>query len=56
MPKIIPTNKARQGNRGWQVLLVLVGALILAAIVWGGVELYGESIDQDATQQGELAD
>ncbi|MBB4653267.1 hypothetical protein GGQ99_005052 [Aminobacter niigataensis] len=32
MAKIIPSWKARQGQRGYQVLLVLVGALLL--IFW----------------------
>ncbi|MGB3389443.1 MAG: hypothetical protein WBA88_15830 [Pseudaminobacter sp.] len=45
MPKTIPTEKARQGRRGWQVLLVLVCGLILAGVVWLGVEFYGETID-----------
>ena len=44
---ISPT-KARQGNRGWQVLMVLIGGLMLAAVVWAGVEFYGESIDPPA--------
>ncbi len=44
----ISTDKARQGSRGWQVLMVLVGGLLLAAVVWAGVEFYGESIDPPA--------
>lgn len=49
MAKIIPTDKARQGRSGVQVLTVLISALVLAAIVWAGVEFYGESIDTSAT-------
>ena len=45
MPKTIQTNKARQGRSGRQVLFVLVAALALAAMVWAGVEFYGEAID-----------
>ncbi|RUM97677.1 hypothetical protein EET67_11465 [Pseudaminobacter arsenicus] len=48
MPKTIPTEEARQGRRGWQVLLVLIGALILAGLVWFGVEFYGEAIDTNS--------
>ncbi len=42
--KTISTDKARQGNRGRHVLLILVSALVLVAIVWAGVELYGSAI------------
>ncbi len=45
MTKIISTDKARQGRPGRQVLYVLIAALALSAIVWGGVEIYGEQID-----------
>lgn len=38
--------EARQGRRGKPVLMVLVGGLVLAMIVWGGVEMWGESIDR----------
>ena len=47
---ISPT-KARQANWGWQVLMVLIGGLVLAAVVWAGVEFYGEAIDPPATEQ-----
>jgi hypothetical protein len=49
LPKTIPSQKARQGRRGWPSLLVLVGGLILAGLVWFGVEFYGETIDTNAT-------
>jgi hypothetical protein len=45
MTKIIPENDARQGRSGWRVLFVLIAALILVIIAWGGAEFYGESID-----------
>lgn len=56
MAKIIPGWKARQGNRGTKVLLVLVFALLLAAIAWAGAEFYGEMIDQNASQPTALPD
>jgi hypothetical protein len=48
-PVISPTN-ARQGSRGVPVVVVLVAGLILAAIVWLGVEMWGEHIDPDKSQ------
>jgi hypothetical protein len=45
MTKTVDHNKARQGRSGWQVLVVLVVALILAMAVWGGVGLFGEAIE-----------
>lgn len=44
MVKEIPPKKARQGGTGTQVLMVLLGGLLLAVIVWGAVEIYGWSI------------
>lgn len=44
MVKTVNTNKARQGRRGYQVLVVLVCALVLALIVWWGVGIYGGAI------------
>ncbi|WP_079211023.1 hypothetical protein [Brucella pituitosa] len=41
MLKIDP-NKSRQGPRGRPVLLILVTSLVLALLVWGGVEFYGQ--------------
>ncbi|MBB3313221.1 hypothetical protein FHT78_005013 [Rhizobium sp. BK196] len=38
--------EARQGRYGKSVFLVLVGGLVLAMIVWGGVEIWGENIDR----------
>lgn len=50
MTKTIPAEKARQGRRGRQVLLVLVCGLILAAVAWVAVEYYGRAIETPATQ------
>lgn len=45
MPKTIRADKAKQGRRGFPVLVVLVCALLLAIAVWWGVDIYGESLD-----------
>ena len=45
MTKIISTDKARQGHRGTHLLLILIVALVLVFIVWGGVEIYGRLIE-----------
>ena len=44
----IEPEKVRQGRWGYQVLMVLVGGLVLAAIAWAAAEFYGESIDPPA--------
>lgn len=49
MSKIIDAQKARQGRRGRQVLVVLVVGLILAGIAWGGVAVYGHYLQTPAT-------
>jgi hypothetical protein len=51
MPDRIPTNKARQGRGGSQVLVVLVVALALSGAVWLGLEFYGEAIDTQSSGQ-----
>ncbi len=51
MPEKIPTNKARQGGWGSQVLVVLVVGLALAGAVWLGLEFYGEAIDSRSNDQ-----
>lgn len=51
MAKTVKTNKARQGRWGWHALIVLIAGLLLAFAVWGGLEFYGESIDQAQEQQ-----
>jgi hypothetical protein len=45
MTKEVKPTEARQGRRGWQVLVVLICALILAALVWWGVGIYGTAIE-----------
>lgn len=40
--KEVEPGKARQGSRGWRILMILIASLILAMIVWGGVEFYGQ--------------
>ncbi|MEQ1956262.1 hypothetical protein [Mesorhizobium sp. CN2-181] len=44
----ITTDKARQGRTGLQVLFVLIISLLLAGVVWGGVAIWGETIDAPA--------
>ncbi len=39
--------EARQGHYGKPVFIVLVCGLLLALLAWGGVEIWGESIDRD---------
>lgn len=46
MPQKTTPQDARQGRRGFPVLLVLVFGLLLAAVVWWGVEAYGLMLDQ----------
>lgn len=41
----ISTDKARQGRRGQHVLYILIASLLLAGLVWVGLEIYGHSID-----------
>jgi uncharacterized protein HemX len=55
--KTIPAEKARQGRNGLRVVAVLVVALALAAVVWVGLEFWGEAIDsQNIEQSGQSAD
>lgn len=51
MAKVVTEERARQGRRGSQVLVVLVVALVLAMVAWFIAEKYGESIDAQPTQQ-----
>lgn len=41
---VVAPEKARQGRWGWQVFMVLISSLALAAIMWFGVEMYGNAI------------
>jgi cytoskeletal protein RodZ len=48
-PKVTETaTEARQGTYGKPVFIVLICGMLLALLAWGGVEIWGESIDQDA--------
>ncbi len=48
-PKVTETaTEGRQGSYGKPVFMVLVCGLLLALLAWGGVEIWGESIDRDA--------
>ncbi len=40
--------EARQGSYGKPVFIVLVCGMLLALLAWGGVEMWGESIDRDS--------
>lgn len=51
MLKRIPTDEARQGRRGVQVLIVLVVGLFLAMAAWAVAELYGYTITPADEQQ-----
>jgi hypothetical protein len=43
--KTVTSDRARQGHWGGRVLLILALALMLAAALWIGVELYGQMIE-----------
>jgi len=49
-PKDVTASEARQGRRGVPVLMVLIGGLVFAALVWAIVEFYGESIRNEAQE------
>ena len=49
MTKIQP-ERARQGKLGRPVLLVLVASIVLALIVWAGVEMWGQAIEPPTDQ------
>jgi hypothetical protein len=49
MTKIVSENQAKQGEWGGRVLLILVAALVLALVAWGGAEFYGEMIKAPTT-------
>lgn len=53
MRKTVPTDKARQGRWGSQVLIVLIAALALAAGAWAIAEFYGEATDPQNPGQTE---
>jgi hypothetical protein len=45
LPKTVTEERARQGRRGKNVLVILVAGLALALAVWAGVEIYGQMIE-----------
>lgn len=52
MPKEISETRARQGRKGFPVLIVLLVSLALACAVWFAVEVYGTQIQTPETQSG----
>ncbi|WP_343315290.1 hypothetical protein AAIB41_17640 [Brucella sp. BE17] len=40
--KEVDPKEARQGFKGRRILLILIASLILAMLVWGAVEFYGQ--------------
>ncbi|CAN7153774.1 hypothetical protein [Mesorhizobium sp. LjNodule214] len=56
MIKIIPEDKARQGYWGRRFLTILIAALLLAFVAWGGAEIYGRMIDHTPPGQGQSPD
>lgn len=46
----VSATRARQGRKGVPVLMVLIGGLILIAIVWAVVEIYGEGIQNKSRE------
>jgi hypothetical protein len=50
-PPVVETaTDARQGSWGRQVFIVLVAGLLLAMLAWAALEIWGEDIDDNATQ------
>ena len=47
--KKVSPDRARQGSRGWHVLIILVCSLILVALAWLGAEIYGHKDAKDGT-------
>ncbi|MEO5759936.1 MAG: hypothetical protein ABIQ51_24135 [Mesorhizobium sp.] len=52
MTKFIPEDKASQGGWGRHGLRILIAALLFAFVAWGAIEIYGEMIKTDMTEQG----
>ncbi|MBB3285297.1 MULTISPECIES: hypothetical protein [Rhizobium] len=48
--KPLSATEARQGVRGVHLFAVLVTGLVLAAIVWAGVELWGRYIEPNKSE------
>lgn len=52
MNEPLDPKRARQGRKGPQVLMVLIGGLVLALIAFWLVGLYGSAIEPDDTIGG----
>jgi hypothetical protein len=50
MTRIFRAEQAKQGRSGHRILLILLASLALVMIVWAGVELYGNMIDDSTSQ------
>jgi hypothetical protein len=50
MNRSMTAARARQGNRGRHVLIILGSSLVLLSVGWYAVETYGEAIDAQPTQ------
>lgn len=46
--KRIEPEKARQGRRGWQVLMILIASLIFVMIAWYAIEAYHSVAEEPA--------
>lgn len=51
MTKDLKPAEARQGRRGMPVLVILIVGLLLAALVWFGLGLYGTAIEPTSEEQ-----
>lgn len=51
MTKDLKPAEARQGRRGTPVLVVLIVGLLLAALVWFGLGIYGTAIEPASEDQ-----
>ena len=50
-PETVTSTEARQGGWGVRILIVLIVGIILAMVVWWGVEIYGGAIEPPASEQ-----
>lgn len=51
MTRIIAQEKARQGRWGRHGLRILIAAMLLSFVAWGGAEIYGRMIDTTVTAE-----
>ncbi len=45
--KTVSPKEARQGRKGYQVLVILIASLLLVLVVWWGVGLFGQAIEPE---------